>query len=178
MNNEEAVSCADMILHVFSNIEEKDANSSNKLFNIWHDVVSNVNGYGEKLVAHTKLIDLKNGILLVETDHPGWIQILQIYSKFIITGINRKIPFLKIKSLAYRLEGSNASLCGVDYESTLKKEQQKMNKKIEEEEKAYEKYNKHYAADNSNLSEGDKLPPELKAKFDSIRQSMLTNSDK
>lgn len=109
MNNE-PITAADMITRVFSNISKNQLEESNSLFNAWSDTVSKIDGYGEKLAAHTKVIDLKNGTLLVETDHPGWTQILQVYENFIIKGMQWKAPELSIKTLAYRLEGSNARL--------------------------------------------------------------------
>ena len=49
-----------------------------------------------------------------------------------------------------------------------------MEQKIEEQEKQLKKYDKKADSEKKQASE---LPPELLAKFDSIRQSMLTNSD-
>ena len=65
-------------------------NESNKLNSVWRKVVSKVNStqrgdnvipIGERLAGNTRIIDLKNGILLIETDHSGWIQYLKFYQK-------------------------------------------------------------------------------------------------
>ncbi|MBQ9495711.1 MAG: DUF721 domain-containing protein [Treponema sp.] len=130
------ISAADMIMHVFSRLDKNSLEQSNKLFGSWQTVVSKIKSqertYGEQLVAHTEPLDLKNGVLLVEADHPGWIQILQLYSNFIITGLQHKAPELGITSLAFRLKGSNSAL---SYDEQLASEQQKLSKKLDEEDK-------------------------------------------
>lgn len=112
MNNE-PMSAADIISKVFTNIDKASVENTNALFNAWRETVKKVNVYGEKLVAHTKIIDLKNSTLLVETDHPGWSQILQMNENFIIRGLNWKVPELAVKNLMIRLEGSGANFYDV-----------------------------------------------------------------
>ena len=84
INDQSIITAADMITQVFSSIDKSSVENSSKLLGTWKNVLLKVHKYGERLAAHTELIDLKNGILLVETDHPGWIQIMQLYSKFIL----------------------------------------------------------------------------------------------
>jgi len=128
---------------------------------------------GERLAGNTRVVDLKNGVLLVESDHPGWIQYLRMYQKFILTGLKMNLPNLKITNLAFRVAGEKVSLSDT-YEQQLAKSRREMEKKIEEQEKQLKKYEKK-SENKENVS--SELPPELLAKFDSIRQSMLTNSD-
>lgn len=170
MNNE-PVSCGDMILSVFSNIDADKTKKSNELFGVWKTVVAKVGMNGDRLAEYTHPVDLKNGILLVESDHPGWTQLLQLNEKFIITGLNRAVPDLKITSLAYRLKGSEASLCGIDYKTSLQQEQEKMRKKLDADEKTFESFSKR----EENTQE---TPPELQNLFKSLKNSMLTNSKK
>ena len=80
------------------------------------------------------------------------------------------LPSLKINSLAFRVAGSNANLSN-SYEDQLSKSRKEMESKIEQQEKELEKFNKNKPAVSSGL------PEELLAKFDSIRSSMLTNSE-
>ena len=184
--NDNIISAADMML-VAANI---NVSSANEICSIWKKVVSGVHSYkheaenserrmpiGERLANNTRVIDLKNGVLLVETDHPGWIQYLKTYQKFILTGLKMNLPELKISSLAFRVTGEKVSL-SESYEKQLAESRNKMQKQLEKQEKELEKYNQkkiEKPAENSNGS--GQLPPELLAKFDSIRQSMLTNSD-
>ena len=104
------MTCADMITRVFTNIERKDLERSNKVFGAWRRTVESIRPNGANLAAHSSIIDLKNGILLIEADHPGWIQLLQLRQKYILTGLRRLVPDLSIQSLAFRLRGSSAAL--------------------------------------------------------------------
>ncbi len=184
--NDNIISAADMMLAA-ANI---NVSSANEICSIWKKVVSGVHSYkheaenserrmpiGERLANNTRVIDLKNGVLLVETDHPGWIQYLKTYQKFILTGLKMNLPELKISSLAFRVTGEKVSL-SESYEKQLAESRNKMQEQLEKQEKELEKYNQkkiEKPVENSNGS--GQLPPELLAKFDSIRQSMLTNSD-
>ena len=176
--NERIISAADMMLQA-ANIGTAQAN---EICSVWKKVVSGVHSYkhesedrdqrmplGERLAGNTHVIDLKNGVLLVETDHPGWIQYLKTYQKFILNGLKMNLPDLKISSLAFRVAGSKVSLSET-YEASLEKSRKEMADKIERQEKELKKYEKPQ-------NKSYELPPELLAKFDSIRQSMLTNSD-
>ena len=178
MNNQ-IISAADMMLQA-ANIGTSDAN---EICSVWKKVVSGVRSMkhesedsdkrmplGERLAGNTRVIDLKNGVLLVETDHPGWIQYLRMYQKFILNGIRMNLPSLKITSLAFRVAGEKVNLSEA-YEQQLSKSRRELAAKIETQEKELEKYSK------TSPTRSSELPPELLAKFDSIRQSMLTDSD-
>ena len=177
--NERIISAADMMLQA-ANINTSEAN---EICSVWKKVVSGVKSYkhddedsekrmplGERLAGNTRVIDLKNGVLLVESDHPGWIQYLRIYQKYILNGLKMNLPNLKISSLAFRVAGEKASLSET-YEQQLAKSRKEQEKLIEKQEKELEKFNKKASKGSTEL------PPELLAKFDSIRQSMLTNSN-
>ena len=177
--NERIISAADMMLQA-ANIGTSEAN---EICSVWKKVVSGVHSFkhesedsdkrmplGERLAGNTRVIDLKNGVLLVESDHPGWIQYLRMYQKFILKGLQMNLPELKITNLAFRVAGEKVNLSEA-YDQQVRKSRNEMAKKIEEEERQLKKYEK------KPENKGSELPPELLAKFDSIRQSMLTNSD-
>ena len=177
--NEKIVSAADMMMQAAN----FGTSSTDRIFTVWKKIVSGVHSFkhesedsdkrmplGERLAGNTRVVDLKNGVLLVETDHSGWIQYLRMYQKFILNGLKMNLPELKITNLAFRVTGEKVSL-SESYENQLKKSREEMAKKIEDQEKQLKKYEK------KSENKGSELPPELLAKFDSIRQSMLTNSD-
>lgn len=112
-NDKNVMTCADMITRVFTNIERTDIEKSNKVFSAWRRTTESIRPNGANIAAHSQIIDLKSGILLVETDHPGWIQMLQMHQKYILTGLRRAVPDLHIVSLAFRLCGSGAQLVDV-----------------------------------------------------------------
>ena len=177
--NEKIVSAADMMMQAAN----FGTSSANEIFTVWKKVVAGVHSFkheaedsdkrmplGERLAGNTRVVDLKNGVLLVETDHSGWIQYLRMYQKFILNGLKMNLPNLKITNLAFRVTGEKVSLSEL-YDQQLKKSREEMAKKIEEQEKELKKF------EDKKEKPSSELTPELLAKFDSIRQSMLTNSD-
>ena len=61
---------------------------------------------GEDMVSHSSVKDLTNGILLVEADHPGWIQLLQMRKKKILKNIHTFYPELDVISIRFILKSS------------------------------------------------------------------------
>lgn len=172
------ISASDMILSVCDNISSESMNESIKLSRIWKEVVgsiktNSINGknIGIKLAGHSKIVDLKNGILYVEADHPGWIQMLGNYKKYILKGINSKFPELKIEMLAFYLSNSNDELKKTRDEINLENEKNRMNQRIEEEEKEM----KCRGVSTERLKSGEgtkKLPPEIQKIFDSLKNDV------
>ena len=172
MSKDDFISCSEMVTATFNSIEKSSFEKNNKLFNSWKKIVTGISNFGQNLYEHTSIADIKNGILLLETDHPGWIQILQMNCAFIIRGLKMYAPELKISSLSYRLKGSNAQLYNVDYDKELKRESEKMNKKINEDEKKLCKYDKDFSKSTGNTE----IPRELRDKLNSLKQTMLTKN--
>lgn len=175
MNND-LMNFSDLIMNTFSGIEKSTLERNNKFYASWKTVVTKISKYndkqfGQKLYDHSSIVDVKNGTLLIETDHPGWSQMMQLYTKFILRGLKMYIPEMNITSIAFRVKGSNATLVNVDYGDQLKTEQERMNKKIEKEEIALKKYEK---VDDKNDTSATELPDSLKLMFDSMRKSRLT----
>ncbi len=182
--NDRIISAADMMLQA-ANI---GTDSANEICSVWKKVVSKVHSYknesensekripiGERLAGNTRVIDLKNGVLLIETDHSGWIQYLRMYQKFIINGLKMNLPDLKISSLAFRVAGQKVNL-SESYENQVQQQRKEMAANFEKQEKELEKLQKKNPAAAGSGKEENKpseLPPELLAKFDSIRNSML-----
>lgn len=164
--------------------------SNQELPSVWKNVVSGIHSnkfesedsekrmpIGERLAGNTRVIDLKNGVLLVETDHPGWIQYLNMYKKFILTGLKMKLPELKITSLAFRVAGSQVSLSET-YEEHLAREKKQAEEKFEQQEQQLNNYYKNKKLPVENKPVKSELPPEMLSIFESIKQDMLTNGDK
>ena len=86
-----------------------------------------------------------------------------------------ELPDLKIKSLAFRVTGTNVSLSDT-YNEQLEKAKKETSERFEKEEKQMEEFYKN-RKDNQKEEIQSTLPPELMAKFDNIRKSMLTNDD-
>ena len=190
--NEKIISAADMMLQA-ANL---GTSSADKIYTVWKKVVSGVHSFkhesedsdkrmplGERLAGNTHVVDFKNGVLLVETDHSGWIQYLRMYQKFILNGLKMNLPELKITNLAFRVTGEKVSLSET-YEQQLKKSREEMAKKFEEEEKKLSDYEKQIskkfssaASSGNNSNKQSSLPEDLLAKFDNIRKSIASETD-
>ncbi|GHU98182.1 hypothetical protein FACS189483_05850 [Spirochaetia bacterium] len=58
---------------------------------------------GENIAAHSRIIELERSVLMVEADHPGWIQILQTKQKQLLNAVCRRYPDLLIAGISFRL---------------------------------------------------------------------------
>jgi predicted nucleic acid-binding Zn ribbon protein len=67
------------------------------LFSSWRSVA------GDALAAHSRIRELEHSVLLVEADHPGWIQILQTREKDLLDALRRRFPDRHITGISFRL---------------------------------------------------------------------------
>jgi hypothetical protein len=67
------------------------------LFGSWKRIA------GERLAAHSRVQDIENGILIVEAEHPGWVQLLQLKQAEIQAEATRLFPELGIRGISFRL---------------------------------------------------------------------------
>ena len=91
----------------------KTARSTAGLFSSWTQVVAEVwpRSFGDEntiedipaAAAHSRIQELERGVLLVEADHPGWIQILQTKHQELLSAIGRRYPDMGIRTIAFRL---------------------------------------------------------------------------
>lgn len=167
---------------MFDFVAHLSSSSASNIHNVWRKVVSSIRTskddennekhipIGERLASNTRVIDLKNGVLLIETDHSGWIQYLKIYQKYILNGLKMNLPDLEIKGLAFRLKGTSFGLSD-NYDASLEKAQEKMKNDWSKQE---EVINKTMGSEKDKKT--SELPPELLEKFESIKQSIKDSS--
>lgn len=142
----EVISCSDMIQAAYNNIEKSAFEKNNKFSSSWKKILTSIRTYnsdsnvGQNLFDNSNVVEIKNNILLIEANHPGWIQMFQLHKNYILNGLKMYVPELNINSLAFRLKGSNARLSNVNYDSELKNESRKLNQNIEREEEIIKKY--------------------------------------
>ena len=87
------------------------ARSSAGLFSSWSRIVAEVWSRAEEgavndipaVAVHSRIHELERGLLLAETDHPGWIMLLQTRQKELLSLVQRKFPELGIEGIAFRL---------------------------------------------------------------------------
>ena len=86
------------------------------LFSSWNNILKEVWSRSDKDVSgnqefddvptaavHSRIKELERGILMVETDHPGWIQIFQTKQSSLLSSVQRRYPELDIRGIAFRL---------------------------------------------------------------------------
>lgn len=159
-NEKEMYGMGEVLNSVFSNIDAARVNQGNDIVNVWEETVQKIYNYGPKLAGHTKVVDLKNGVLLIETDHPGWNQILNTYKDFMIKGLKMKIKDLDISTLAFKVKGTSVAL-SESYEESKKRQEQEYLKEMESDEKKLEQL----GYKNSKVEE---INPEIKKLFSGI----------
>lgn len=71
-----------------------------RFFSSWNSSV------GERLAVHSRPVDVRNGIVIVEAEHPGWIQLLQLKQESLLAQLKKAFPDLGIRGIAFRLQGS------------------------------------------------------------------------
>jgi len=88
----------------------ENARLSAELFSSWEKTVCQVWPCGEDqksedipAAVHSRIKELERGVLFIEADHPGWIQILQTKQAELLLAIQRRCPKLDIRGIAFRL---------------------------------------------------------------------------
>ncbi|MEE0999311.1 MAG: DciA family protein [Treponemataceae bacterium] len=160
MNN--SISKADeLITNIFSGIGNSSKEAS-KIVLLWNEVLFSIKNSkldASQLVDHSKILDLKNGILVVETDHPGRIQLLQMYKNYIQTGLNKKLSELKIKNIVFRLKKNELN------------KNKKTTKEIIHEKLIADNIDDDFEIKYPSNNEKTELPDEIKAIFDRMRNN-------
>ena len=110
------------------------ARSSAGLFTSWEKIVSEVWSRAADLndmpvdqgiadipavAAHSQIREFERGILLVEADHPGWIQILQIKQNELLKAVQRRCPEMDVRGIAFTLSRGSFSPGRVKEENSL-----------------------------------------------------------
>ena len=92
---------SDFLSAIFdTNTQEKIKNSS-KLFSAWEQLAGK---HGIASAAfHSRIQDIQKGVLQVEADHPGWVQILQTKIQPILLELQEMFPELGISGIAIKL---------------------------------------------------------------------------
>jgi len=94
-----------------------NAKSGAELFNSWEKIICQVWPRGEEInnedipaaAVHSRIKELEHGVLIVEADHPGWIQILQTKQAELLLAIQRYCPKQDIRGIAFRLSRETLS---------------------------------------------------------------------
>ncbi len=67
------------------------------LFAGWKQVV------GEPLAGHSWLAEVEDGVLIVDVDHPGWLQMLSMKRQAVLEGARKAAPRARIEGVRGRI---------------------------------------------------------------------------
>jgi hypothetical protein len=95
----------DVLNSLFSGFNTDGLNQANSFLRSWREIA------GEKIAAHSRVMDVDRGNVVVEVDHPGWSQQILFRKKQIVYALSRGYPELGIKNLVLRV----SSECKVPY---------------------------------------------------------------
>jgi len=91
---------SDILAALFNDETQQKGQIYSSLFKDWKYVV------GPKLSAHSKIVNIKNSIVIVEVEHPGWLQLLQVQEKNILYKLQTKNPDLNLRGLSFKIAGT------------------------------------------------------------------------
>jgi hypothetical protein len=91
----------DLLSAIFDEKLLKKARGYSDLFSSWAEITDK-QGIAAA-AAHSRIRALERFVLLVEADHPGWIQLLQTKQRELLTAVQRRFPELTITGISFRL---------------------------------------------------------------------------
>lgn len=95
----------------------------------WNEII------GIDLAAHIKIYDLRDGVLICETDHPGWAQMFLLRKKSILKKVQKNFPQLNVRSVRMKYHDK-----WVEIEKPEKEEIKSIHQKTKEELKVDEDF--------------------------------------
>ncbi len=73
-----------------------------EVFGAWKQIA------GERLAAHSRVVEIEKGFLIVAAEHPGWIQLLQLRQTELLDSVRIRFPGLALRGIVFRLENGDA----------------------------------------------------------------------
>ena len=93
----------ELIQRFLDSIGQKDGAVYVQLFQAWREVA------GDRLADHANPIDIRGTSLVVETDHPGWSQMVIMQRHRILSQLNRRFPQLNLTGVTVHLHSDAAT---------------------------------------------------------------------
>lgn len=87
----------DILKSLLQNYPVQEGETYHSFFRSWARIA------GPDAAAHSKVQDIRSGVVIVEVDHPGWIQMIQMKKRPILKKIQDLYPELGITDLRLHL---------------------------------------------------------------------------
>ena len=93
----------DILAAFFDKETLQKAEQMGELFSpkVWSDLLDSCNL--SRGMSHSRIADLEKTVLLIEADHPGWIQLLQTKQRELLSAAHRRFPELTFTGISFRL---------------------------------------------------------------------------
>jgi predicted nucleic acid-binding Zn ribbon protein len=91
----------DVLKELFDNLSTDEMGKYQGIFRKWDDIV------GNDLADHVKIKDIERDRIVVETDHPGWMQQFQMKQRYFLKIIRDRYPDLGIRGFKMYLTGKD-----------------------------------------------------------------------
>ncbi len=69
------------------------------LFRGWEGIA------GHELGSRSRVVEVEDGVVIVEVDHPGWLQMLQLRKRALLEAARRAVPGARIEDVRGRIGG-------------------------------------------------------------------------
>jgi predicted nucleic acid-binding Zn ribbon protein len=69
------------------------------LFRGWEDIA------GPELGTRSRVVEVEDGVIVVEVEHPGWLQMLQLKKRALLEAARKAVPGGRIEDLRGRMGG-------------------------------------------------------------------------
>lgn len=88
---------SDIVNALFQGFNDSGMRQASSFLRSWREIV------GDKIAAHSRVVDVNKGCIVVEVDHPGWSQQLLFIKKRVIGELSRAFPELDISTMVIRV---------------------------------------------------------------------------
>jgi predicted nucleic acid-binding Zn ribbon protein len=78
-------------------------NPYEQLFARWRQIV------GDAMADHARLVDVRSGFLIVEVDHPGWLQMFRLRQDALLEAARSAVPAVVVDGIRVRVGGRETS---------------------------------------------------------------------
>ena len=86
-------SARDLIAALFDEQTGVLADRYSSIFSGWKRIA------GTDIAAHSRVKDIQHGAIIIEVDHPGWVQMIRLKERRILTSIQKRYPELNIRTI-------------------------------------------------------------------------------
>jgi len=83
----------DILKRYIDSIKYLNENNQLNIFTGWEAIV------GRKFFNHSKVVDIVNNTLIIEIDHPGWMQLFKMKEQEILNKIQKQYPETEVENI-------------------------------------------------------------------------------